>query len=147
MNMIYDPDNIFAKILRGEMPAVKVYEDAATLAFMDVMPQSPGHTLVIPKAPATNIYDLPVEAAAAVMRTVHRLAPAVQAAMRADGIMVCQYNGAAAGQSVFHYHMHIVPRYVGQSLGNHGSGMAPAETLKAYADKISAALAAAGHAD
>jgi histidine triad (HIT) family protein len=145
--MSYDPENIFAKILRGDMPAVKVYEDTATLAFMDVMPQSPGHTLVIPKAPATNIYDLPPEAATAVILTVQKLAPAVRTAMGADGIMICQYNGAAAGQSVFHYHMHIVPRYSGRGLGAHGSGMAPAATLEAHAQKIRAALGGGEHAD
>jgi len=141
--MSYDSDNIFAQILRGDIPAVKVYEDEATLAFMDVMPQSPGHTLVIPKASAENIYDLPPEAAAAVMLTVHKLAPAVRTAMGADGIMLCQYNGAAAGQSVFHYHMHIVPRYSGRSLGGHGSNMADTAELEAQAAEIRAALAAA----
>jgi len=140
--MSYDPDNIFAKILRGEMPAVVVHEDAETLAFMDVMPQSPGHTLVIPKAPAENLFDLPPEAAAAVMRTVQRLAPAVREALQADGIMLCQYNGAAAGQTVFHFHMHIVPRYAGKSLGSHSSGMADHKTLQQDAERIKAALAA-----
>ncbi len=138
--MAYDPDNIFAKILRGEMPAVKVYEDDETLAFMDVMPQSPGHTLVVPKTAAENLYDLPAEAAAAVLRTVQKLAPAVRDAMGADGIMLNQFNGPAAGQTVFHFHMHIVPRFDGVPLRRHSGDMEDPEKLAAHADKIRALL-------
>ncbi len=138
--MAYDPDNIFAKILRGEMPAVKVYEDDDTLAFMDVMPQSPGHTLVVPKTAAENLYDLPAEAAAAVLRTVQKLAPAVRDAMGADGIMLNQFNGPAAGQTVFHFHMHIVPRFDGVPLRRHSGDMEDPEKLAAHADKIRALL-------
>ena len=138
--MSYDPDNIFAKILRGEMPAVKVYEDDATFAFMDVMPQSPGHTLVIPKTSAENLYDLPPEAGAAVMRTVQKLAPAVRDAMGADGIMINQFNGPAAGQTVFHFHMHIVPRFDGVPLRGHSGAMEDSAVLQEQAAKIIASL-------
>ena len=109
--MAYDNDNIFAKILRDEIPAYKVYEDDDTLAFMDVMPQSPGHTLVIPKKPAENLFDLDMDAGAAVLRTTQKVAAAVREAFKADGIMLNQFNGPVAGQTVFHFHMHIVPRY------------------------------------
>lgn len=139
--MAYDNDNIFAKILRGDMPAVSVYEDDATLAFMDVMPQAPGHTLVIPKAAAENLYDLPEAAGAAVLRTVQKLAPAVRDAMGADGIMINQFNGPAAGQTVFHFHMHIVPRYDGVPLRRHTGDMENMELLEEQAAKIRAALA------
>jgi len=138
--MAYDNDNIFAKILRGDMPAVSVYEDDATLAFMDVMPQAPGHTLVIPKAAAENLYDLPEAAGAAVLRTVQKLAPAVRDAMGADGIMINQFNGPAAGQTVFHFHMHIVPRYDGVPLRRHTGDMENMELLEEQAAKIRAAL-------
>ena len=138
--MAYDNDNIFAKILRGDMPAVKVYEDDDTLAFMDVMPQSPGHTLVIPKVAAENLYDLPAAAGAAVLRTVQKLAPAVRDAMQADGIMLNQFNGPAAGQTVFHFHMHIVPRYDGVPLRRHTGDMEDMDVLESQADKIRAAL-------
>ena len=139
--MAYDNDNIFAKILRGDMPAVSVYEDDTTLAFMDVMPQAPGHTLVIPKAAAENLYDLPEAAGAAVLRTVQKLAPAVRDAMGADGIMINQFNGPAAGQTVFHFHMHIVPRYDGVPLRRHTGDMENMELLEEQAAKIRAALA------
>lgn len=138
--MAYDNNNIFAKILRGDMPAVKVYEDDATLAFMDVMPQSPGHMLVIPKTAAENLYDLPEEAGAAVLRTVQKLAPAVRDAMGADGIMLNQFNGPAAGQTVFHFHMHIVPRYDGVPLRRHTGDMENMDVLEEQAAKISAQL-------
>jgi len=108
--MPYDNNNIFARILRGEIPSTRVYEDEATLAFMDVMPQSPGHTLVVPKYPAENLFDLDLQAGAAVLRTVQLVARAVREAFAADGIMLNQFNGAAAGQTVFHFHVHIVPR-------------------------------------
>ena len=140
--MAYDSDNIFARILRGEIPAVKVYEDTETLAFMDVMPQAPGHTLVIPKAAAENIFELSVDAGAAVMRTVQIVAPAVRNAMGADGIMLNQFNGPAAGQTVFHFHVHIVPRFDGVPLRQHGSGMEQPDVLEGHATKIRAALSA-----
>ncbi len=138
--MAYDNDNIFAKILRGEISAVKVYEDDTSLAFMDVMPQSPGHTLVIPKTPAENLYDLPAEAGIAVLTTVQKLAPAVRDAMSADGIMLNQFNGPAAGQTVFHFHMHIVPRFDGVPLRKHSGNMEDAAVLEEHAEKIRALI-------
>lgn len=138
--MTYDPDNIFARILRGEMSAWKVYEDEATLAFMDVMPQAPGHVLVIPKTEAENLFDLDPEAGAAVLRTAQRVARAVKAAMGADGIMINQFNGPAAGQSVFHFHLHIVPRFADVPLRRHSGGMEDNEVLAAHAAKIIAEL-------
>ncbi len=140
--MAYDPDNIFAKILRGEIPAFKVYEDDATVAFMDVMPQSPGHTLVIPKKAAENLFDLDMEAGAAVLRTAQKVAAAVQRAFKADGIMLSQLNGPVAGQSVFHFHMHIIPRYENVPLRRHTGDMEDTEVLTEQAGKIKAALEA-----
>jgi histidine triad (HIT) family protein len=107
----YDPQNIFAKILRGEIPCHKVYEDEHTLAFMDIMPRNDGHVLVIPKTPARNLLDVSEEALAAVMRTVRLIAPAAQAAFEADGVLLQQLSEEAAGQEVFHLHFHIVPRH------------------------------------
>jgi histidine triad (HIT) family protein len=138
--MAYDSDNIFAKILRDEIPAVKVYEDDQTLAFMDVMPQSPGHTLVISKSAAENLYDLSPEAGNAVLATVQKLAAAVRDGMSADGIMINQFNGPVAGQTVFHFHMHIVPRYQGVPLRRHTGDMENIEVLEKHAEKIRAAL-------
>ena len=138
--MAYDPDNIFAKILCDEIPAIKVYEDEATLAFMDVMPQSPGHTLVIPKSAAENLYDLNISAGMAVLTTAQKVATAVQAAMRADGIMLNQFNGTAAGQTVFHFHIHIVPRFDGVPLRKHTGNMEDTAVLEEHAAKIRSAL-------
>lgn len=138
--MAYDNDNIFAKILREEIPAVRVYEDEHTLAFMDVMPQSPGHTLVIPKFAAENLFDLDLGAGAAVLATAQKVAAAVREAMQADGIMINQFNGPAAGQTVFHYHMHIVPRFDGVPLRRHSGDMEDSAVLEEHAGKIRAAL-------
>jgi histidine triad (HIT) family protein len=132
----YDPNNIFAKILRGQVPAFKVYEDEHTLAFMDVMPQSDGHTLVLPKAPAENIFDLDPDMAAAVIRTGQKIAKAVKKVFNADGITLTQFNGAAAGQTVFHFHLHIVPRYADQPLRTHGRKMADSALLEEHARRI-----------
>jgi histidine triad (HIT) family protein len=139
--MAYDPDNIFAKILRGQMSAVRVYEDEHTLAFMDVMPQSDGHTLVLPKAPAENIFDLDPAMAAAVMRTGQKIAKAARQAFNADGITLMQFNGPVAGQTVFHFHLHIVPRFADQPLRSHGRKMADAKLLEEHARRLRAALA------
>src|SRR4051812_35341377 len=114
--MAYDPNNIFAKILRGEIPCVKVHEDAKTLAFMDVMPEAEGHVLVIPKEPAENVLDLSAEGMAAMMATTQKVAKAVDKALQPDGILLKQYNRAAAGQSVFHVHFHVLPRWEGAAL-------------------------------
>ena len=136
----YDPDNIFAKILRGEIPAHRVYEDADTLAFMDVMPQGPGHTLVIPKAPARGLLDADPAALAAVAASVQRVARAVKAAFAADGLTVFQFNEPAGGQTVFHLHVHVVPRFDGVPLQRHEGGMADPTVLAGHAERIRAAL-------
>ena len=139
--MAYDSNNIFAKILRGEIPCAKVYEDDKTLAFMDVMPSTPGHTLVIPKEPAEGVLDLSPEGAAALLQTTQKVAKAVRKALNCPGIMLMQLNGEAAGQSVFHAHFHILPRSAGLDLKLHGKPMADPNTLQAIAEKIKAALA------
>jgi histidine triad (HIT) family protein len=138
--MTYDTGNIFAKILRGEIPCVKVYEDDKTLAFMDVMPQAEGHTLVVPKEPAENVLDLSSEGMAAMMATTQKIARAVATALEPDGIVLTQFNGAAAGQSVFHVHFHIIPRKTGNVLAPHARGMVDAKTLEPIAAKIRSAL-------
>ena len=136
----YDTDNIFAKILRGEMPCVKVYEDDNVLSFMDVFPQSEGHTLVIPKAPSRNLLETNAKDIGRLFGAVQRITKAVETALKPDGITITQFNGAPAGQTVFHTHVHIIPRYDGKALGAHGGGMADMDELKALAEKISAAL-------
>jgi histidine triad (HIT) family protein len=138
--MAYDRSNIFAKILRGEIPCVKVYEDARTMAFMDVMPQADGHTLVVPKEDAENIFELSAEGASAMMLTAKKIAAAVKTATGAPGVMLVQLNGRAAGQSVFHIHLHVIPRHSGMELGFHARDMVGAEVLEPMAAKIRAAL-------
>lgn len=140
LTMPYDPNNIFAKILRGEIPCVKVYEDAGTLAFMDVMPEADGHVLVVPKEPAENILDLSADGMVAMMATVQKVAKAVDKALAPDGILLKQYNREAAGQSVFHVHFHIVPRRDGVPLAPHGKVMVDAGILEPIAAKIRSAL-------
>lgn len=136
----YDDTNVFAKILRGELPAIKVYEDDKTFAFMDIMPRSDGHCLVIPKAPSRNILDIAPEDLAAVMATVQKLARAAKQAFSADGVTVQQFSEAAGGQVVFHTHVHILPRYDGVALRPHTGDMADQEVLLAQADTLKAAL-------
>ncbi len=138
----YDDNNIFAKIIRGEVPAVKVYEDEAVLAFMDVFPQSKGHCLVISKtAKARNLLEIDGQALGAIMVAVQRLAKAVTTALNPDGVVITQFNGAPAGQTVFHLHVHIIPRYEGVALAGHGHGnMADMAELKTLAAQIAAAL-------
>ena len=138
--MPYDPNNVFAKILRGEIPSVKVYEDDKTLAFMDVMPQADGHTLVIPKEGAENIFELSPEGARALVTTTQKVAKAVKKGLDAPGIMISQLNGKAAGQSVPHVHFHILPRSKGVDFKFHAREMERPDTLKAFAEKIKAAL-------
>src|SRR5262249_46223282 len=121
--MAYDPNNVFAKILRGEIPSVKVYEDERTLAFMDVMPQAEGHTLVVPKENAENIFDLSPDGAVALAKTTQKIARAVKKGFGAPGVMLAQLNGAAAGQSVFHVHFHVIPRSGGIDLKLHAREM------------------------
>jgi histidine triad (HIT) family protein len=139
--MPYDPSNVFARILRGEVPAHKVFEDEHTLAFMDVMPQVDGHTLVIPKVGAENIFDLPPESLAATILTTQHVARAVRKAFDAPGVMIAQLNGRGAGQSVFHIHFHVIPRHQGIDLKFHAREMADPQLLAGHAAKIRAALA------
>lgn len=138
--MSYDPNNVFAKILRGELPCVKVYEDETTLAFMDIMPSVEGHTLVIPKASAENIFDLEPAAAAALIKATQKVAKAVKKALACPGVMIVQLNGAAAGQSIPHIHFHVVPRSEGLDLRLHGRAMLNPEALEPVAKKIRASL-------
>ena len=138
--MAYDRNNIFAKILRGEIPSTEVYEDEKTLAFMDVMPQADGHVLVIPKEDAENIFEVSAEGAAAMIRTTQKIARAVKKAMGCEGIMLAQLNGPEAGQTVFHVHFHIIPRGGGADFRLHARSMEKPEKLKAIAHKIRAAL-------
>ena len=138
--MTYDPNNIFAKILRGEIPCVKVYEDDKTLAFMDVMPEAEGHVLVVPKEGAENILDLSDEGLAAMMATTQKVTKAVDKALQPDGILLKQYNRAAAGQSIFHVHFHIVPRWEGVPMAPHGKVMVKPAVLEPIAAKIRSEL-------
>ena len=139
----YDAGNIFAKILRGEMPAVRVFEDEHVYAFMDVFPQAKGHTLVIPKhSTARNLLEEEPERLATLIQGVQRVTKAVRAALQPDGIVVTQFNGAPAGQTIYHLHFHIIPRWEGVPLGRHaGGGMADMEELKTLAAQISAQIA------
>ena len=137
--MAYDRNNIFAKIVRGEAPCVKVYEDDATLAFMDIRPQSEGHTLVLPKADGETIYDLDPRAATALMLTTQKVARAVKAVTGCAGVTLAQLNGPAAGQTVGHVHFHVIPRYDGGT-GIHGRNAASPAKLEAIAAKIRAAM-------
>ncbi|MCR5859851.1 HIT family protein [Mesorhizobium sp. J428] len=140
MAVAYDPSNVFGKILRGELPAHKLYEDDDTFAFMDIMPRGDGHCLVIPKAPSRNILDVSEDSLAAVARTTQKLARAVVKAFSADGVTVQQFNETAGGQVVFHLHVHVIPRFEGVALKPHTGQMEKPEVLTANADKIRAAL-------
>ena len=138
----YDPDNVFARVLRGELAAAKVFENDEVLAFMDLFPQSRGHTLVISKASrARNLLDVSPEHLTGLMLAVQRVAVAVRAALQPDGIVVTQFNGAPAGQTVFHLHVHVIPRYADEALGRHAGG-APADAaeLAELARRIAAAV-------
>lgn len=136
--MAYDPDNVFARILRGEASAHTVYEDDATLAFMDIMPQTKGHALVIPKAPAENIFDLAPDMLAATILTTRKVAHAVRAAFEPAGMMIGQLNGSLAGQTVFHLHFHIIPRYEPGGFRFHGQPVQAPELLAEHAAAIRA---------
>ena len=138
--MAYDPDNIFAKILRGEANAHVVLDEEHCLAFMDVMPQSSGHTLIIPREPAENIFDLSAEGLANLSATTQRVAKAVETAFKPAGLMIAQLNGSDAGQTVFHIHFHVIPRYAGEGLTFHARSMADTDELAANAARIRAAL-------
>lgn len=143
MTQPYDPNNIFAKILRGEAPCVRVAEDEHSLAFMDIMPRADGHVLVIPKTPARNILDIAPADLSRLIPSVQRVALATKAALAAEGLMVMQFNESAGGQVVFHLHFHILPRWSGVALRPPGGPIAPAEQLEVHAAKIRAALKAA----
>jgi histidine triad (HIT) family protein len=138
--MNYDNSNIFARILRGEIPSHRVYEDEHTVAFMDVMPQAPGHTLVVPKQPSRNLLDADQATLARLLPIVQKLARAVLVAFQSDGIQVVQYNETAAGQTVFHLHVHIIPRVADVALKKHSGQMEEQAVLAAHAEKIRAAL-------
>jgi histidine triad (HIT) family protein len=141
MTTPYDPNNVFAKILRGEIPSARVYEDDKVVAFMDVMPQGTGHTLVVPKSPSRNLLDADPAALAAVIAGVQKVARAVKAAFNADGVTVMQFNEGAAGQSVFHLHFHVIPRFEGAPLKPHSGKMEDRAVIEANAAKLKAALA------
>jgi histidine triad (HIT) family protein len=136
----YDPNNPFAKILRGEFPCYKVYENDHVLAFLDIMPRCPGHTLVIPKAPARNILDITAEDFVHVARATHRIAQAAMTAFNAEGITLQQFSEPAAGQVVFHLHMHVMPRRAGEVLLPPASRKEDGKVLEANAAKLIAAL-------
>lgn len=138
--MSYNDQNIFAKILRGDLPCIKVYEDDHTLAFMDIMPQAAGHTLVIPKAHAETLLDLAPEAAAHLIQTVQKVAAAVKTAMQTDGVVLMQLNGATAGQTVPHIHFHVIAGSIMDLRNAHAQQMGDQAQIAAYAEKIRAAL-------
>jgi histidine triad (HIT) family protein len=140
--MEYDSQNPFARILRGELPAIRVYEDALTVAFMDIMPQADGHVLVLPKEPAAELFDLSEESAVACIRTTQHVAGAVKAALNPPGMLIAQFNGRAAGQTVPHVHFNIIPRREGEALKPHGAIPADTEKLREIAARIVAALPA-----
>ena len=143
MTPTYNPNNIFARILRGEAPCVKVYEDGLALAFMDVMPRAEGHALVIPKVPARTLFDIDPQDLARFMPAVQKVGRAVMAGMKAEGLSLQQFNETAGGQVVFHLHFHLLPRWSGVALRPPGGPFQNAEALKPHADKIIAALAGA----
>ena len=138
---MYDQSNVFAKIIRGEIPAFKVYEDARSLAFMDAMPQVDGHTLVIPKVEARNFFDIAPDALADLIKATQHVARGVQQAFQPGGMRIIQFNEPAAGQTVFHIHFHILPCYEGVALRGHGRDWADKGLLAEHAEKIRAALA------
>ncbi len=142
MSAAYDDSNIFAKILRGELPCHKIFEDEVALAFMDIMPRAQGHCLVIPKVPARNLLDMPPDDLGRLIARVQKVAQAVKTAMQADGITLHQYNESAGGQVIFHLHFHILPRFLGVELRPHTGQMEKPEVLEENRARIAAALAA-----
>ena len=138
--MAYDPNNVFARILRGELPKFQIYEDDLTLSFLDIMPATDGHTLVIPKEAAETLFDCSPDVVAATIRTTQKVAAAVKKAFACPGLMLVQLNGAEAGQSIPHLHFHILPRAHGLDMKLHGRTMADPKTLAPIADRIRAAL-------
>lgn len=140
MSATYDENNIFAKILRGEIPSTRVYETNNVVAFMDVMPQGTGHTLVVPKAPSRNLLDAKPETLAETIQVVQKIANAVKKAFNADGVTVIQFNEPAAGQTVYHLHFHVIPRFEGVELKPHTGKMEDAAVVESNAEKIRTAL-------
>ena len=142
LHAAYDPDNIFAKILRGEIPSVKVWEDDDVLVFMDVFPQSEGHALIISKtSTARNLLEIEPEALAKMIAATQRTAKAIETALKPEGFQIVQYNGEAGGQTVFHLHFHVIPRWADRQMKGHGHApMADAAVLRGLADRIAAAL-------
>jgi histidine triad (HIT) family protein len=137
----YDDNNVFARILRGEIPCHKVYEDDRTLAFLDIMPRTRGHTLVIPKVKATGLADIEPDDLCHLMGVVQKLGPRIAEALGADGFMIQQFNGAGAGQTVFHIHFHVIPRWADQPMRPHGVTMEDQEVLREVAEILRPALA------
>ena len=142
--MGYDENNVFAKILLEEMPAHRVYEDDKTLAFMDIMPVAKGHTLVIPKTKATNIFEMDNEYLVAVSKTTKKIAEAIKQSLDPSGVIITQLNGSTAGQTVFHYHMHVIPVYTAVSFQPHPSSVEEPKTLDLVAKRIKEGLATDG---
>ncbi|MBX4336253.1 HIT family protein [Bartonella raoultii] len=140
MKQLYDDNNIFAKLIRNEIPSVRVYEDDDVIAFMDIMPQAPGHTLVIPRKGSRNLLDANPETLCSVIKAVQKIANAVKKAFQADGITIMQFNEAASQQTVYHLHFHIIPRMEGVELTRHNNVITPANILEENAEKIRAAL-------
>jgi histidine triad (HIT) family protein len=136
----YDDKNIFARIMKGELPSHRVYEDAEVVAFMDVMPQGKGHTLVVPRAPSRNLLDADPAVLGTSMAIVQKIARAVKEAFAADGVTIMQFNEPASGQTVFHLHFHIIPRFEGVPLERHRGEMEKPEVLAANAEKVKKAL-------
>jgi histidine triad (HIT) family protein len=137
----YDPENIFAKMLKGEIPCHKIHEDENTLAFLDIMPRTKGHTLVITKEPAADLFGISQDGLGKLMTVVQKIAPQIKKAVGADGILIQQFNGAAAGQTVFHLHVHIVPIKEGVTPRPHAGAIADQAELAATAEKIRSVLA------
>ena len=137
----YEPDNLFAKIIAGEIPSHRVYEDEHVVAFMDIMPQGPGHTLVVPRSGSRNLLDADPATFGPAMAAVQKVARAVKAAFNAPGVMVIQFNEPAAGQTIFHLHFHVIPRFEGVPLRPHSGEMEKPEVLAANAEKVRKALA------
>jgi histidine triad (HIT) family protein len=140
--MAYDENNVFAKVLKGELPCHKIYEDADTLAFLDIMPRTQGHALVVTKEKARDLFDVSPKTLARLMEVVQTLAPKIKDAVGADGVLIQQFNGAAAGQTVFHLHVHIVPIKQGVPVKPHAGVMEDQAKLAAVAEKIRKALKA-----
>jgi histidine triad (HIT) family protein len=136
----YDPNNVFARIVRGELPAIRVYEDEHTLAILDIMPQTDGHTLVLPKRAGENLLDTPIEHALAAVTTAQKVGRAIKEAMQAPGLVLTQFNAAIAGQTVFHLHFHLIPVYVAGSWRMHAREQADPARLEEHARRIRAAL-------